>query len=108
MFYEICYSKTFPKIHTKTPTLKSSCEIFSNTYVENLRVAASILVLWKMSMPEWSSFAKSDRDSIMSRKTTEKTGKLTLFKKVCHTQSGCKNINDISYVTYNKRIKLTC
>ena len=44
----------------------------------------------------------------MSRKTTEKTGKLTLFKKVCHTQSGCKNINDISYVTYNKRIKLTC
>lgn len=40
----------------------------------------------------------------MFRKITGKTAKLTLFKGVCHTQNGCKNSHDISYISYNKRI----
>ena len=35
-------------------------------------------------------FPKSYSDSIISRKIKEKIGKLTLFKRVCHSQNGCK------------------
>ena len=40
----------------------------------------------------------------MSKKTIETTGKLILFKRVCHPQNCSKNINHISYISSNKRI----
>ena len=53
-------------------------------------LTATVLAPCIISILEWSFFAKSDPDSIMSSKIIEKTGKLTLFKKVCHTQHDSK------------------
>ena len=69
-------SKKIIKTHRKTPVL-----------VSTHFVDTDLLALWIISILERSIFATSD--SILSRKVTEKTGTLTLSKRVCHTKNGC-------------------